>query len=121
VAKVLLTTEAKEDIRDLDGSARLQVLKALKKLENEPEKRGAPLGSRTGGNLATFRKLVVGDRDCRIVYRIESDGVVVVVWVIGKRADCECYDLAVARIRLHAGDQELVGELLGLLGRIGHP
>jgi len=120
LARVLLTTEAKEDLRDLDGAARLLVLKALKKLENEPEKRGAPLGSRSGGNLATFRKLVVGDRDYRVVYRVESDGTVVVVWVIGKRADGECYDLAVARVRLHAGDQELVGELLGLLDRIGH-
>jgi mRNA interferase RelE/StbE len=94
------------------------VLKALNKLENEPDKGGAPLGNRAGGNLATFRKLVVGDRDYRIVYRIESDGTVVVVWVIGKRADGECYDMAVARVRLHAGDQELVGELLNLLERI---
>lgn len=97
------------------------MLKALKKLGNEPEKRGAPLGSRAAGNLATFRKLVVGDRDYRVVYRVEADGTVVVVWVIGKRADGECYDMAVARVRLHAGDQELVGELLGLLDRIGHP
>jgi hypothetical protein len=66
VARVLLTTEAKEDLRDLGGSARLQV------------------------------------------------------WVIGKRADGGCYEMAVARVRLHAGDQELVGELLGLLDRIRH-
>lgn len=118
MARVLLTTEAKEDLRDLDGSARKIVLKALRKLESDPEQRGQPLGSRAGSNLSTFRKLVVGDRDYRIVYRVEPDGTVVVVWVIAKRADNECYDIAVARARMYAGDRELVGELIGLLDRV---
>ncbi|WP_086820546.1 type II toxin-antitoxin system RelE/ParE family toxin [Allokutzneria sp. NRRL B-24872] len=117
MARVLLTTEAKEDLRDLDGSARKIVLKVLKKLETDPESRGAPLGSRPGSNLVTFRKLVVGDRDYRVVYRVETDGTVVVVWVIGKRTDGECYDLAVSRIRLHSDDPELLGSLVGLLDR----
>jgi mRNA interferase RelE/StbE len=59
------------------------------------------LGSKLGGNLTTFRKLVVGDRDYRIVYRIDPDGSVVVVWVIGRRTDDEVYQLAIARLRLH--------------------
>ena len=121
MARVLLTTEAKEDLRDLDGSARKLVLKALKKLETDPEQRGAPLGSRPGSSLVTFRKLVVGDRDHRVVYRVEADGTVVVVWVIGKRTDGECYDLAVSRIRRHSENQELVGTLIGLLDQAWRP
>lgn len=114
MAKVQLTSDAREDLRDLDGSARQVVLKAIKKLEKEPEKRGLPLGSRQASNLTTFRKLVVGDREYRVVYRVEQDGTVVVVWVIGRRADNECYELALSRLRLH-GDQELAAMATRLL------
>lgn len=101
MAEVRLTEDAREDLRDLDGAARIIVLKGLKKLQTEPEKRGSPLGSKLGGNLTTFRKLVVGDRDYRIVYRVDADGSAVVVWIIGRRADDEVYQLAMSRLRLH--------------------
>ena len=94
MARVVLTDEAKEDLRDLDGSARRLVLRALRKLEDSLESRGAPLGSRRTGNLTGFRKLVVGDRQYRVVYRVEEDGTVCVIWVIGSRVDEECYRLA---------------------------
>jgi mRNA interferase RelE/StbE len=101
MAEVRLTEDAREDLHDLDGAARVLVLKGLKKLQTEPEKRGSPLGSELSGNLTTFRKLVVGDRDYRIVYRIDADGSVVVVWVIGRCSDDEVYHLAMSRLRLH--------------------
>lgn len=104
MAEVRLTEDAREDLHDLDVAARIAVLKALKKLRAEPEKRGAPLGNKTSGNLTTFRKLVVGDRDYRIVYRVESDGSVVVVWVIARRCDDEVYQLALSRLRLHPAE-----------------
>lgn len=102
MARVQLTEEAREDFQDLDGTAQRVVAKALKKLETDPELRGQPLGNRSTGDLTTFRKLVVGNRDYRIVYRVESDGTVVVIWVIGKRADNEAYELALSRVRMHA-------------------
>lgn len=114
MARVQLTDDAKEDLRDLDGAARVLVAKALKKLESEPEKRGEPLGSKSGGNLTTFRKLVVGNRDYRVVYRVEQDGSVCVIWVIGKRADEEVYRLAVARLKMHA-DHAMASELNDLV------
>lgn len=117
MATVVLTDDAKEDLRDLDGSARKAVAKALKKLETSPEQRGEPLGNTAGGNLATFRKLVVSDRDYRVVYRIELDGTVVVVWVIAKRADSEAYELAVQRLRLHP-DAEMVAMVEALLAKV---
>lgn len=101
MVRVELTEDAKEDLRDLDGSVRTLVFKALQKLRVDPGQRGEPLGRRTTGNLTSFRKLVVGNRDYRIVYRIESDGAVVVVWVIGRRADDEVYELAMARLKMH--------------------
>lgn len=102
MAKVVLTEEAREDFRDLDGAAKQIVAKGLVKLKTDPRQRGAPLGNRSTGDLTTFRKLVVGNRDYRIIYRVESDGTVVVVWVIGLRADNEAYELAMSRVRLHA-------------------
>ena len=69
MAEVVLPAEAVEDLADLDGAERKLVVKALGKLRAEPEKRGA---------LTTFRKLVVGNRQFRIVYRVEPDGTVVV-------------------------------------------
>jgi mRNA interferase RelE/StbE len=90
-----------EDPRGLDRPVQVRALKAAKKLEQNPEQRGQPLGSRSGRNLTTFRKLVVGDRDYRIIYRVESDGSVLVVWIIGCRADEEASELAMARLRIH--------------------
>ena len=98
MADVFLTDEAKGDLATLDQSTRVLVFKGLKKLADEPGKRGAPLGSRRTGGRTGLRKLVEGNRDWRIVYRVEKDGSVCVVWVIGKRADDEVYDQAMARL-----------------------
>lgn len=102
IAKVQLSEEARADFLALDGSARRVVAKALRRLEVDPHLRGQPLGSRAGGNLTTFRKLVVGNRDYRIVYRVDPDGTVVVVWVVGRRADGEAYEVAMSRLRTHS-------------------
>lgn len=110
MAKVLLTDVALEDLRSLDGSARTLVIKVLGKLRDSPELRGAPLGSRRTGNLTGFRKVVVGDRQYRIVYRVEDDGTICVGWVIGSRVDEECYRIAVARLQLHA-DPKIAAEM----------
>jgi mRNA interferase RelE/StbE len=117
VSRVVLTDEARDDLRNLDGSARKLVLRALRKLEDAPESRGAPLGSRRTDNLTGFRKLVVGDRQYRVVYRVEADGTVCVIWVIGSRVDEECYRLAVARLETHTGGPA-VREMSALLGTL---
>ncbi len=117
MARVLLTAEAREDIRDLDGTARKVVLKALKKLEEDPGKRGSPLGSQDA-NLITFRKLVVGNRDYRVIYRVERDGTVVVVWVVARRADRECYATAIGRLETHSNDPKMVRELTELIENV---
>ena len=117
MARVVLTDDAKDDLRNFDGAARKLLAKKLKQLEDEPEKRGAPLGSRSSSNLTTFRKLVVGDRDYRIVYRVEPDGTVCVVWVIGRRSDNEVYQMALARLKMLARD-DLTADLTGLLKRV---
>lgn len=114
-ARVKLLPEAVDDLKALDGSARRIVLAGIAKLRTDPERRGAPLGSRASGNLTNFRKLVVGDRVYRIVYRVHGDGTVVVVWVIGNRSDNEVYDEARARLASYAGDKDKKAVLRQLL------
>ena len=117
MARVVLTDDAKDDLRNLDGAARKLVAKKLKQIEDEPEKRGAPPGSRSSSNLTTFRKLVVGDRDYRIVYLVEPDGTVCVDWVISRRSDNEVHQMALARLKMLARD-DLTADLTGLLKRV---
>ena len=97
-ARVVLTDDARQDLRGLDGAARKIVANGIQKLQTDPALRGAPLGTRATGDLTGLRKLVVGNRAYRIVYRVEADGTVAVVLVIAGRADDEVYRLAVARV-----------------------
>ncbi|MGH3544590.1 MAG: type II toxin-antitoxin system RelE family toxin [Mycobacteriales bacterium] len=113
MVEVQLTEDALNDLQDLDRSAQLVIFKGLVKLQTNSRERGQPLGKRRDGDLTTFRKLVVGDRTYRIIYRVQPDDTVVVVWVIAGRADDEAYGLAVSRLHL-AGSAEavlLAGEL----------
>jgi len=105
VAKVELTDDAREDLRDLDGSARKDVIKSLVRLRTNPEQRGEPLGNNPRGALVGLRKLVVGNRAIRIVFRVTEANQVAVVVVIGKREDSEVYAMASARLKM-AGTPE---------------
>lgn len=93
------------------------VLGKLRMLGRDAEA-GRVLGSRAGtGNLSTFRCLTVGDREFRIVYRIEAGGEICVIWVISARSEERCYHEAVSRLAAignHPGAQEL-GQALAML------
>jgi len=104
MAKVELTDEALEDLKDLDGASQKIVLKGLRKLAANPDQYGQPLGKRNAGDLTGFRKLVVGRKAFRILYMVHenddgSDITLVVVWVIAERADDRVYQLAVSRLQ----------------------
>lgn len=117
MARVELTDDAKDDIRSLDRSVSTRILKDLGKLKTSPAARGAPLGSRNKGNLSGLRKLPVGPRKgYRAVFVADGDTFAVVV-VVAARADDECYELALARMRLLA-DSEQQTEMARMLGRI---
>ena len=75
-------------------------------------------GSKLSGNLSGFRAVVVGDRAYRIVFRVQDDGRVCVVSVIGPRCDEEVYALALAR--LQTSKSPLVSELQGVLDLVSN-
>lgn len=92
---VRLTSAAVDDLRDLFKADPQIVRWALKKmiqLERDPNS-GDPLL----GGLIGYRKITVGDRDWRVVWRVEQDEVgnylidVAEVWAVGYRKDSEVY------------------------------
>ena len=114
MARVELTDDAKDDIRGLDRSVQARVLKDLQKLKTSPALRGGPLGSRNSGNLTGLRKLYVGpNKGYRAVFVADGDTVAIVV-VVGARSEAECYELAVARLRL-LSDAEQQTEMTKML------
>lgn len=95
--------EARQDLRDLDGSVRLQVRKAIGKVSANPLSvydggYGHPLANRNGTELAGFLKIKLRAAGIRVVYKLEQrDGKMLVI-VIGMRADDEVYETAAKRI-----------------------
>ncbi len=91
-AEVWLTDAAVEDLERLDGAALVWALKKMLLLETSSEA-GEPLL----GTLIGYRKLVVSDRDWRIVWRPTTNdrgGVVIEVsevWAVGARSDGDVY------------------------------
>jgi mRNA interferase RelE/StbE len=92
---VRLIEPAVHDLRRLlrkDPQIVRWALKTMLLLERDPHA-GVPLH----GALAGYRKLVLGDRDWRIVWRVRRDeqGAVLVdiaeVWAVGARNDAEVY------------------------------
>jgi len=64
------------------------------------EKKGRDAGRPLGGSLTGWRKIVVGDRNWRIVYKVDDTNTSAVVLAVSDRDDDEVYE--VARRRLQA-------------------
>src|SRR5712692_1178581 len=97
--RVELIDEAVGDLLRYTESGNLPLfLKKLLRLEEVGRDAGLPLGS----GLTGWRKIVVGDRNWRIIFTTDPEDTVATVWVIGDRADSECYDLARKRVAAHA-------------------
>ena len=100
--------EAQDDLKRLDGSVRLRVLKALDKVAANPLPSsgsepgyGKPLGNKDGTDLTGLLKVKLKRDGVRIVYKLEErDGVMLVI-VIGARSDDEVYREAARRKRAH--------------------
>ena len=96
--------EALDDLRRLDGSQRVQVLKAIKKVSETPLPDtevgyGKPLGSRNHTNLSGFLKIKLKGAGPRVVYQlVRHEGQML---LIGTRTDDEVYETAQRRIERH--------------------
>lgn len=88
--KVLLTKDAADDFKFLDGSVKKLVAKHLTKLGLSPHL-GLPLGNMHNFDLTGYYKLYAVKKSIRIVYRIIEDALIVEVVGVGKRANLEVY------------------------------
>ena|SRR5579883_1347021 len=102
--RVELIDEAVADLAALAESGLLPLfLKKLLRVEAEGKNAGLPLGR----GLTGWRKIVVGDRNWRIVFTVNAEETVATVWVVGDREDAECYEQAQRRIdRLGRGQPQ---------------
>ena len=113
--RVELIDEAIVDLADLAESGNLKLfLKKLLEIEANGSKAGEPLGR----GLVGWRKITVGNRNWRIVFRVDEDETVAMVCVIGDREDAACYEEAERRVQQikDADARSLAAGMMKLLG-----
>lgn len=94
--------EAEKDMKKLDHSVRIQVLKGIKKVSQNPLPAeeggyGKVLGNKRGINLTNLLKIKFRDLGIRVVYKIECmDGVMKII-VVSARTDEQVYKEAAKR------------------------
>jgi mRNA interferase RelE/StbE len=113
--KVQLIDEAVVDLVDQAESGNLkQFFKKLLEIEANGSQAGEPLGR----NLVGWRKITVGNRNWRILFRVDKDETVATVCVIGDREDAACYEEAQRRAQQikDADATGLAASMMDLLG-----
>lgn len=118
-AEVWLTGPARDDLDRLDGSPLVWALKKMLLLETDPLA-GEPLL----GSLVGYRKLVVGNRDWRIVWRTSTDErgarsiEIAEVWAVGARSDSDVYSEMTRRVEA-LGDSPVRRSLSAVIDELG--
>ncbi|HJC25956.1 MAG TPA: type II toxin-antitoxin system RelE/ParE family toxin [Candidatus Eisenbergiella merdavium] len=88
--------EAEKDLKKLDRSVRIQVVKGIRKVSQNPLSvqeggYGKPLGNKTGNNLTNLLKIKFRDLGIRVVYKtIRLDNIMKII-VISARTDEQVY------------------------------
>ena len=98
--------EAREDLRALDGSQRIRVVKAIAKVQSNPlpsseEGYGNPLGNKRLSQLSGLMKVKLKSDGIRIVYKLERIEHAMRIVVIGVRSDDAVYREAQKRRESH--------------------
>ena len=94
--------EAAKDMKKLDHSAQIQVLKGIKKVSKNPLPveeggYGKPLGNKKGLNLTNLMKIKFRDIGIRVVYKIEYTDERMKIIVVSARTDEQVYKEASKR------------------------
>ena len=94
--------EAKKDLKQLDHSIQIPVLKGIQKVARNPVSvyeggYGKPLGNKRGVNLTNLLKIKFRDFGIRVVYKVEFSDTVMRIIVISARSDDQVYKEALKR------------------------
>lgn len=100
--KVEYLTDALEDLKKLDKSRRLKVVKKINQVAENPLPQneggyGEPLGNTAAARLAGFCKIKLLKLGIRVVYRLEANNKAMKIIVVSSRADNEVYLIAQKR------------------------
>ena len=88
--------EAEKDMKKLDHSVQIQVLKGIRKVSQNPLPveeggYGKPLGNKSGTNLTNFMKIKFRDLGIRVVYKVEQVEGVMKIIIVSARKDEQVY------------------------------
>jgi mRNA interferase RelE/StbE len=95
---------AADDLKNLDHSQQIQVIKAIKKVSANPLPvtkggYGKPLGSHLSGNLTGYLKIKLLKLGLRVVYRLVEDQEIMRIIIISVREDQKVYKMIQDRIK----------------------
>ncbi len=93
------TSYAKADLEKLDNSQRIHVVKAIKKVSQNPLPNneggmGKPLGRHNGSNLTGYLKIKLLKLGLRVVYQLIRENHIMKIVVISIRDSEIVYDIA---------------------------
>ena len=100
--RIMSLPEVVNDVRKLDKEQERRVQKAIRRVAQNPLPAsqggyGKPLGNKGGSALAGLQKIKMRGEGLRVVYKaVEQDGVMLIV-VVGVRADDDVYKEAAKR------------------------
>jgi len=102
--KVEYTKDALNDLKDLDKTQQLQVLKAIKKTSENPLPNteggyGKPLGNHISSKLSGYMKIKLLKLGLRIIYCIVRKDNIMRIIIISVRDDEAVYKIAQKRIK----------------------
>ena len=98
--------DAKRDLKKLDHTVQIQVLKGIDKVSQNPLPMrdggyGKPLGHKGGSNLTNLLKIKLRDLGIRVVYKVEYTETTMKIIVISARTDGRAYREAATRRNKH--------------------
>lgn len=115
--RVELIDEAVSDLaRYVETDVFPRLLAKLIRLEEVGQDAGQPLGR----DLAGWRKIIVGNRNWRIIFTTDPANTFATVWVIGDREDSACYQEAQRRVQTLAKEQPHAASLAAVMFQLSH-
>ena len=99
---LIFLPDAEKDLKSFSGNQRDMILKAIKKVRQNPLPNteggyGKPLGNQNGRDLTGMQKIKLRGPGIRVVYRLIRTTTEMVIVVVGARADDVVYDIAYER------------------------
>ena len=97
--KIVYHKEALVELKKLDKSQRVEVVKKIKQVAKNPLPRsedgyGDPLGSKSGTKLSGFFKIKFQKSGLRVVYKVVRNNNEMQIIVVSAREDDEVYQIA---------------------------